>query len=60
MPSLSPTLTGMIGSAFGAALPTVSVAAVAGVHPAMIDLPHLSSGVLVAIAPTNTGTLVVD
>jgi hypothetical protein len=25
------------GSAFGAALPTVSVAAVAGVHPAMID-----------------------
>ena len=37
MPSLSPTLTGMIGSAFGAALPTVSVAAVAGVHPVMID-----------------------
>jgi len=27
----------MIGSAFGAALPTMSVAAVAGVHPAMID-----------------------
>jgi hypothetical protein len=27
----------MIGSAFGAALPTVSVAAVADVHPAMID-----------------------
>src|SRR5262245_6777374 len=70
MPSLSPTLTGMIGSAFGAALPTVSIAAVAGVHPAMIDpmvianaasnrprhrilimvLPHLWSGVLVAIA----------
>src|SRR5262249_26033113 len=37
MPSLSPTLTGMTGSAFGAALPTVSVAAAAGVHPAMID-----------------------
>src|SRR5262245_62930268 len=37
MPSLSPTLTGMIGSAFGAALPTVSVAAVAGVHTATID-----------------------
>src|SRR5215471_14083043 len=37
MPSLSPTLTGMIGSAFGAALPTVSVAAVTGVHPVMID-----------------------
>jgi hypothetical protein len=60
----------MIGSAFGAALPTVSIAAVAGVHPVMIDpmvianapsnrprhrilimvLPHLWSGVLVAIA----------
>src|SRR5215813_13723374 len=70
MPSLSPTLTGIIGSAFGAALPTVSVAAEAGVHPVMIDpmaianaasnrprgrilimvLPHLWSGVLVAIA----------
>src|SRR6516164_11056556 len=37
VPSLSPTLTGMIGSAFGAALPTMSVAAVADVHPVMID-----------------------
>ena len=34
MPSWSPTLTGMIGSAFGAALPTVSVADPAGAIPA--------------------------
>src|SRR5262245_39673315 len=37
MPSLSPTFTGMIGSAFGAALPTVSEAAVDGIDPPMID-----------------------
>src|SRR5262249_54026335 len=37
MPSLSPTLTGMIGSAFGAALPTVRDAAGDGVEAAIVD-----------------------
>src|SRR6516165_10786291 len=40
MPSLSPTLTGMIGSAFGAALPTVSVAAVADVQSVAMALAN--------------------
>src|SRR6202012_3808848 len=42
MPSLSPTSTGMMGSAFGAALPTVSVVANDGVQLEAINQPAIA------------------
>ena len=44
MPSLSPTLTGMIGSAFGAALPTVSVTAAADAQQSGRSCDHEQRG----------------